>query len=302
MKFSDIPVKPKDEKQELLKGIEVSLPSKGRDYSEGKDSVLICPSTMNEAKFISEMSPETYQENLTRLLQCLIVRPRALNPWSLTIGDRSYLFLWVRIQMSPTYQLPVMQCARCQEVFPNYSYDLTKVPIIPIGDDYTGPTEVSLPKSSDRVVLRLDTGEDEQAIQQYVKQDPAASEWVCTYIQPIVSVNDKKMSLQEKYAWQKKLDPADFGFLRQFHAWSFHGPDYANSPFECPKCKVVSLVDIPFLPEFYLPSLQFRDAMRDAIHSFALQKRSTGNDAGVEPDGVPGVHVPPHQDQRTTEG
>ena len=275
---------------EELQGVDLELPSRGVDYGGVMPGgvLLVRPPKVREVKFIAQMTTATYEENLTRVLQSLIMRPK-IDPWTLTNGDRSYLHLWIRTQIHPDYHLTVV-CPRCSHIDKRYVFPLGEVPIKGVPKEYDGPTELLLPASGKKVRVRLDTGRDEQDVQGWVEKD--FDKWVATYTAAIVEVEGEKISFEKKYAWVEDLPPGDYLFIREFFNWAFHGPDYANCKMTCRKCGEERPFRLPFRAEFYLPSVPFGAAVRDALLRRPVREGGV-SDAEPGRDGDRGVPVAP---------
>ncbi len=264
---------------EFLKGVKVGLPSRGIPYQEimKGDEVLIRPPSFGEVKFIAQMNSSSFEEHLTTILSRLLLEPK-IDPWLLTNGDRSFLHLWVRAQIDPFYYLQIV-CPECSHVDQEYPLSLDSIPLIVLNQDYQGPVELELPVSKKKVVVRLDTGQDEREVQEW--EEKGLDKWASRVSSIIVSAEGKALSFKERYDWldDPALPPSDGLFIREFLSWCFHGPDYTSCPLKCRKCGEAGSFRLPFRPEFYLPTVQYKGIVRDAVHSFAVRERCVPSQA-----------------------
>ena len=291
MKFSDAKkAKPEVVVKDDLDAVKVPLLSHGVQYPQWCEDgcVMIRPMRVHECKFVADMTPKNFNENITRVLSSVLVN-KSIDPWALTKGDRSYLFLWLRIQVTSNYAI-TLQCPneKCQHRIEGY--DLTQVPLVELTEDYDGEIELELPKSKQKVTMRLLTGADDRELDRLVAE--GSHEWVTAYALSITSIDGERLNFDQVYRWAEAQDPEDFAYLREFHVFVFHGPDFASVPIKCPECGRVGKMVLPFRIEYYVPTLSFGGHFRDAMHDKYVQKRLLRDVVGIGESGDGHVSVP----------
>lgn len=303
MEFRDVgKVKSKAETvEDSMKFIKVQLPSRGVEYG-GKildlsGWVQARPMLVRELKYAAQITPDSYQEMLSLILRATIQLPDDFDPIDLTLGDRQYLFLWLRYQIVTDYNLDIT-CPSCGKENKGVVYDLKKVPVVSLNEEYELPMKILLPKQKTEVVLRLMTARDEVEVREFVGKHPECDVWISTYAQ--TASFGAKQSLQQKYKYFESMDPSDFGVIRQFYVWAFHGPDFTECPFTCKFCEKEAKIQLPFRPEFFVPSLPFERDLRDAVHSLFVSRRGARELSGAGELRGRGVSVPSEEDNRAS--
>lgn len=239
--------------EEVLQGVETTLPSRGVDYPWCEDGkILLRTPKMREVKFISQMNQENHEEMMSRLVGTLLVRPK-IDPLDLTISDRNFIFLWSRIQITNLFNMPYI-CPACDKKIDNYAFELTKVPIKLLDEKYTGPMQLTMPESKKNVTFRLYTARDDKIITKFLSSETEKDEVraICAQCTTL----DGMTSLKDKYEWLGgDCEPMDYMFIQRWFGWTYHGPELDKVPFSCPACKEETDVVLPFRPSLYLPTI-----------------------------------------------
>jgi len=261
--------------EDVLRSIELVLPSQGLTYGEGLPGgrISIKPPSTDEVELFVEMNGPNYEKKLTQLLKMLIVEPAGFNPIRLTSGDRTYLHVWTRMQLHDSYVINVA-CPACGKLHENYYYKLADIPLLSIDKALSAETELELPVSKKKITFRITTGEDDQAADDLIAND--VKKWTAK----------RSISIKKIDGGIVDYRGQDSMFVNAFQTKSYHGPDFANAPFTC-VCGTRSLIKLPFRPEFYFPSLPFDRLVGDAIVGRSVQNgRSDPGDASRGEDGV----------------
>lgn len=295
-KFRKVESKKKD--PEELKAVELKLPSRGVPY-EGdlsKAVLLVRPPNVEEVEYMEQMSPENYERNLSTLLRHIVIQPAPFDANDLTSGDRSFLHLWVRAQIHPECHIDQI-CPNC--AFPHrnlplsLSWDPEKqvgVPVEELDQKCKKLTEVKMPKSGQTVTLKIETGHEAIKADEMIKSGKVRSR--ARVAVTIEMVDGKKVTPEKAYDWMGKLPAGEDLFLAEFRKWTQHGPNFARCGMFCSKCTEVSQINLPFRSEFFVPTLPFERAFRDAVDGGDVQSGSGGTGVpGDQQDGVSDVSV-----------
>jgi len=278
---------------DVLKSVEIVLPSKGVTYGEliPGGQISIKPPTTDEVELFVEMNGPGYERNLTQLLRMLIVEPVGINPAKLTSGDRTFLHIWTRMQLHDSYVINV-GCPACGKLYENYYYKLADIPILPIDSDLGATEELELPVCKKKVTFRITTGEDDQAADELIAKR-GIKKWTAKRSISIEAIEGGKVDYLGAAMWLGKIHASDSLFVKAYQDETYHGPDFANCPFTC-ECGVRSLIRLPFRPEFYFPALPFERLVGDAIVGRSVREGWSGSgDSSSGKDGVSETAVAP---------
>ncbi len=273
-----------------LRSVDLNLPSRCIDYaSQMQGPFSIRPPRVSEVEILAGMSAQSYDVQLTKILRALVVKPQLIDPDNLTLGDRQYLHVWVRAQIDPTYVFET-KCPICKEVIPNYRLEISKIPLRNVPDEYKPGMQLTLPKSKQKVSVRLETARDRTRAKEL--EEAGIPQWTARKALVIVAVEGVQMADEARCAWLRGLPAGDDLFMGQYLIWQRHGPMFSECPFSCPKCKKAATINMPFRLEFFMPTVQAASAFGDAIRG-----SGDGADGGVSGDardrgdGVREVHL-----------
>lgn len=262
------PVKVESPSPDTLSGVWIQLPSRGLPY-EGElklGKLMLRPPKVRDTKFLAEMTAQSYEESLTTMITQMLITPK-IDPWSLTSGDRSYLFLWIRAQVHDRYYLTVM-CPHCSYTDENYDFPLSEVSGVLLTEKYSGPKEITLDKSKDKVTLGLVLGSDERDKDKF---SGVYADLVLGIASSVKLVNGKVLSFEDRCKWVENLPSGDEVVIVHWAAWVRHGPDYNDCRMTCRRCSKVSRLRLPFRPEFLYPTVQFARDFGDAADSGSVR-------------------------------
>ena len=230
----------------------LDLPSQGKVYDVPLDKIVIRPLWGGDEKLISELNIDNIE---TKYLSLFSNKTRdgkpvvsGIDPSKLTLGDRLYILLWLRINSySPKFKANLV-CDYCFEKI-NIEIDLTTVPEKTLPVDFKSPQEVTL-DSGEKVSLRIFTVADE--ILAYDKEKKEGIEKTYLY-RLALSIVDSK-TIPERIAFLEDLTGKDLSKIKYFHESNVHGPQLDKIPYVCPKCKEAGLLTLPFRPTWLIPS------------------------------------------------
>ena len=229
------------------------LPSKGLAYDVPLDKIIVRPMRGGDEKLLSELNINNIETKYLALFNNKTKDGKpivaGIDPSKLTLGDRLYILLWLRINSySPKFKAN-LTCDYCFEKI-NVVINLdTDIPEKTLPDDFKNPQEVTL-DSGEKVSLRIFTVEDEALA--YEKELKEGIEKTYLYRLALSLVGSK--SIPERVAFLEDLSGKDLSKIKYFHESIVHGPELDKVPYICPKCKEAGLLSLPFRPTWLIPS------------------------------------------------
>ena len=230
----------------------LDLPSKGLTYDIPLSEIKIRPLKGGDEKLLAELSVDNIEIKYLALLKNKIKNGdpviKGIDPSKLTLGDRLYILLWLRINSySPIFKSSLV-CQNCfKEV--HIDIDLTKIEEKSLPEDFKQPYEIIL-ANSDKLFLRLFTIDDE--IKSYEKEKRDGTESTYLYRLALSMVDSR--SILERISYLEDLPSSDLAKIKYFHESHIHGPILDNIAYTCPKCQEVGQLTLPFRPNWLLPS------------------------------------------------
>lgn len=179
-------------------------------------------------------------------------------------GDRFFTLLCIRAQTyGPEYEFSV-SCRSCHTRI-EWEVDLTKLPVRPLSPESRAAFiagnrfETTLPDAGRRVWFKLLTGDDERKLPalQRAAPDRLLSSVLAYRVLEVEGVDPK-----DKRAFLEDLTLRDADFLVDEFDRVDCGVD-TTIEVECPECREVQDVDLPFDSTFFLPGKE-RTARRKA--------------------------------------
>src|ERR1035437_9410203 len=169
----------------------VELPSKGLVYDVPLSDIVLRSMKGGDEKILAELSIDNIETKYLALLKNRIhggdPLVKGIDPAKLTLGDRLYILLWLRINSySPTFKSSVV-CSNCFKKV-KVDIDLTKIEEKGLPEGFKEPYEVVL-DSGDKVNLRLFRIADE--ILAYEKEKKDGVEETYLYRLALTLVDDK---------------------------------------------------------------------------------------------------------------
>ncbi len=220
----------------------LDLPSKLKPYP-GVKAISVRMLKGKDEKYLAELSIENYDKKYLLLLNQIL---KGIDPRELTLGDRTYIAIWLAMNCySHIYPIKTL-CLECmQEV--DVRVDLRQLNKLELPDDFVEPTPVSL--LDNRIVqMRLIRVKDQIAYLDYFKNKKQEDR---NYLLALTLCGPE--SLAEKMEFLNELDSKNHAILRAYHDTHIHGIDLSEYKFDCPQCKGVGVTPVPFRFEMLFP-------------------------------------------------
>jgi hypothetical protein len=222
----------------------LDLPSKLKPYDKNKvKEVSVRFLKGKDEKLIGEISLDNFDKKYSLLLDQVL---KGIDPRELTLGDRTYIAVWLSMNCYSTiYPIPVTcdYCAKRVEI----DIDLTKLEKIELSDSFSEPTPVNLMDGT-IVNLRLLRVRDNISYVDYVrnkKEDEPSFKLA-------LSMCDER-NMIDRIQYLNSLSVKDLNLLRDFHNKNIHGVNLESYSYTCPKCKEVGETPVPFRFELLFP-------------------------------------------------
>jgi acetone carboxylase gamma subunit len=225
---------------------QLKLPSRGCVY-EGVTPEGIKVRTLRgkDEKLLSELNVDNIEKKYLALLQNVVT---GIDPAQLTLGDRTYILLWLRIN---SYS-PIIDCdVTCDNCFVRslMPLDLAAVNVKELPEGFVEPYNITL--SDEKIYgMRLFRLNDEIKISDWEKRKSFGDAWIYRWIVSIVDDRD----IIDRIAWYENLPTSDTKLIRKFHEDFVHGPELDKIKYTCPKCGHEGSTALPFRANFLLPS------------------------------------------------
>lgn len=238
-----------------------TLPSKGVIYKTPfNPEVNLRSMTLAEEMRRLQISDDTYRP-MSEVIDDCIENKLPISSYDMCLADYQFLLHKLRIvTYGPDYKMTVV-CPVCGEKN-ELTLNLDTLKINEVPDNFQELTEITLPKSQDKVKIRFQTPrmldtmakERKDMKKQYpdLKGDPTM---LITLQNTIDEVNGRKMSKFALQEYVKNLPMMDINFLLQKIAKlsDCFGIDPMIS-FTCENCGVESPASFRFTPEFFTPT------------------------------------------------
>ena len=216
--------------------IEVSLPSKGKFYTNSTGKVSVKPMTFADEKALVA-ARKTSMDSLNLLLARCV---EGIHVEDLLQIDKLFLVLKLReISYGAEYKA-VVSCQECS--FDNHmTFDLSKLPVTEAPDELTNPIEVDLPVIKKKATVRFPSVNDEK----YISNVEIATEQTWRFVESIDGNSDKsvisavidKLPLKDMHTIINAMNP-DFGLQTKIK-------------YDCQSCNSVNVVDLPITADFF---------------------------------------------------
>jgi hypothetical protein len=241
---------------------DVYLPSEGRFYASGKNTVKIKYLTAEDENILT--SPELIRNGkvLDVLLENSIV-DKDMKPSQMLTGDRNAVLLKLRATgYGDEYEVKIT-CSDCGETFPTTAL-LSKLNIkkLEINPDGNNEFDVVLPKMKIPIKFRLLTGADENLLtktadlnKKKINKTTAVSTLLTEKF--LLQIMEAKGNRDKTYI--KKMISAmpisDSLFLREYIREIEPGVDM-NQSFQCTYCGKVDEYEVPITAKLFWPNAQ----------------------------------------------
>lgn len=234
------------------------LPSKYKLYPDG---TLIHgrPLRVLEVKQLSMMTEDNSFSIINNVIRSCV---RGINVDDILIADKMYILFWLRANTykDPGYTVN-FTCSKCKQPS-QYYFNLDVLNIDYIKDENIEMLPIVLHNSGDTILLKYTTIADSIEVEN-VKSKTLSNpllefdEDILLLASRIVSINEKVMTLEQKYKYITNLTPADYAILETESANTEIGISTVINV-KCDKCKETSPAGLSFRSEFFIPKYKNR--------------------------------------------
>lgn len=264
------------------KNIEVFLPSRGlvypKDHPASTGRLHLKPMTAQEEDILSSRTLIKQGLVLDKLLESCILTP-GVNPLTLLSGDRSVLFVVLRISGFGTDYIVDITCPGCGRtsrvnidlgIFAEKVKFLETQPI----EEGTNKFRFKFPRTEIMVTFKLMTGEDELALfkqseESLLQQERLSKQSYGKLVQSTIErevtsrmertilsmeIKGKEVPAEEIPLIIKSIPAADSRDFRRYIREIEPGID-TTYDFECRFCGLTNTMDIPITTEFFWPTV-----------------------------------------------
>ena len=220
--------------------VNVKLPSLGLVYSDQKQEISIRPLKGIDEKVLTEANSKNYESVMLRVMKNVI---KGIEPDSMTLGDRKFVFTWLTINSYGKDILIDIECEYCGCKV-NHNVDLSKFNIIELPENFVEPYIVEV--GNFKIPLRLMRVSDSISLSNL--EGKGRNPWLTRYALTIQ--NDK--SLPENIKMLEEMPVKEIAKIRAFHEQFDHGPDM-KIDYTCENCKEEMPVQVPFRIDMVFP-------------------------------------------------
>jgi hypothetical protein len=220
----------------------LDLPSRLKVYKDVKEISIRFLKGKDE-KLLGGLTISNWDKKYNILLNQVL---KGIDPRELTLGDRTYIAIWLSANCySHIYPIETL----CLECFAKVKVkvDLKKLEKVYLSEDFVEPEPVELLDGT-VIPMRLLRVKDQISYLDYIAK---AEEDRPNFKLALTMEND--MTLAQRLAFLDNLDTKDLGILRNFHDKHVHGVNLDDYAFECPKCKEAGTTPVPFRFEMLVP-------------------------------------------------
>jgi hypothetical protein len=229
------------------------LPSKYKLYPEGT-LIYGRPLRVLEVRQLSQMGEDNSANVINNVLRSAT---KGLKVENMFLADKIYIIFWLRANTykDPGYRVD-FKCMKCEQPS-NYSFGLEALKVTYIKDTYVDGTPFELPVSKDKVILGYQTVANVIEMENLKSKsigNPLVSydDDVLSTASCIVSVNEKIMSLKQKYDYLIDLDSGDYARIATEQLDNEMGISTIIDV-KCNKCGETSPAGLSFRPDFFIP-------------------------------------------------
>jgi hypothetical protein len=222
----------------------LELPSQGK-YGISKE-IEFRPFTVEDEKDLATLSNKNYEIVISKVLKRVV---KGVDVGELSVGDRIHLLVNLRVNSYDKDYSFDWSCKYC--AYSNtHIQDLTKLSIDSLPKNFKEPYDLKLPVSEEVIQIQLLKAKDELQVFKMLKDMDKPDEWALKYACTIV---EKNTSISNKYKKLLTMHTKDFREIRRWHTKMNHGPNF-QIKVRCSNCEGADKFNIPFTPEWYIPS------------------------------------------------
>ena len=190
------------------------LPSKYKLYPEGT-VIYGRPMRVLEVKQLSMMSEENSFSIVNNIIRSCV---RGMKVEDILLADKMYILFWLRANTykDPGYTVD-FGCTKCNQPS-KYYFNLDVLSIEYIKDENIEQLPIVLPSKGDKVLLHYQTIGDSIEVEN-LKSKALGNKLVeydddiLSLASSIVTINEKVMTLEQKYKYIISLEPSDYAAL-----------------------------------------------------------------------------------------
>jgi len=235
----------------------VTLPSKGLIYKgEIPAEVSLRGMTTRDEKILyASMGSNVFQ----KILKSCITDPKDLDINKLIASDELFLVLQLRmITYGPEYKVET-QCPRCGSTN-TYTVMLNELDVNYLDDNFTEPIEVELPRSGDKLSLKILRNEDSEFVERYAKkfaktfnQNAREVEYTANIAKFITAINGKSVDFETAIDYVNNMVSRDSAEIRSAMNKILVGVD-TRVTVDCQSCGEEFTFNMPLTSEFFRPT------------------------------------------------
>lgn len=215
----------------------VKVPSKSKFYNGAY--IKIRPMTFEDEKAMILSKKNKTDAINTLLARCI----EGINVHDLLIVDKLYLILKLReISYGDTYSATV-SCSKCQ-TDNRLNFTLSDLPVTELDDSINELTEVELPVTKVKVVVRIPTVADEK----YLISDTGLFDNIWRFVVSIQGSEDPV--LISKFLSDSRVPLRDMHALINLISLKDYGVQ-TTVRFDCDKCSQPNIIGLPIGPDFF---------------------------------------------------
>lgn len=237
----------------------VTLPSKGLLYNGEvpSDITLRGMTTRDEKILYTSQGGNVFQ----KLLRSCITDPVGLDTSKLIATDEYFLILQLRmVTYGPEYNVE-MECPHCGGRN-KYTIHLNDLIINELDDDFKEPILVDLPRSKDKLAIKILRNEDIIAVEKFSKKfakqfnlNPREVEYEARLAKYITEINGKKIDFESAREYVVNMPSMDTAKMRSVLSKINVGVD-TTVTVECQDCGNEFSFSMPMTGEFFRPTIE----------------------------------------------
>lgn len=233
------------------------LPSKYKLYPSGS-KLFARPLNVREVKQLATIN----DSNLDYILNEVIRKATyGIDVEELLIEDKLFVIFWLRenTYKDSGFTLDFI-CPHCS-FKNNFEFDINKLDVIDLRDDFDEDFELTLKKSQDRVKVKFLRVKDETRVATFKSKNRNSlmnfDDEFLNVANLIREINgEPSTSLLNNYNYVDKLHPVDFAYLLSYISHVKFGVNPILNT-TCTSCGGEAPVGVTFQPEFFIPTYKF---------------------------------------------
>jgi hypothetical protein len=226
------------------------LPSKGRLYPEGT-KIYSRPLKILEVKQLATINETNYNQIINAVLKKTVI---GIDVNELVSADKLFIIYWQRANTYKGDGFAVdFRCDSCGNKS-KYDFSISNLILQDIKDDYDPSAILTLPDSGDKILLHQMKVMDERLVENF-KAGNRVGEYdddLLVLSSLMTTVNDKEMTLKDKYLYLTELSIKDNLYLAKMYAKNEISLE-PNLKVTCKQCGGVVETALTFRADFFIP-------------------------------------------------